>query len=54
LIGKISYAQKDLKKRKKEMKFSEVMPNLEAAKEFIEMNKIKPSMVVIIWEEKND
>jgi hypothetical protein len=33
-------------------KYSEVVKDLESAKEFCKVNKIKPTEVVILWEEE--
>lgn len=35
-------------------KFSEVLKDLQSAKEFCKMNKIDPTEIIILWEEELD
>jgi len=37
---------------KRKVKYSEVLKDISSAKEFIELNKIKPSEIIVLWYEE--
>lgn len=39
---------------KKYIKFSEILKDIDSAKKFCKLNKIKPTEIIVLWEEKVD
>lgn len=41
-----------MKSKKEIMRFAQVVDSLKSAKEFMEMNKINPNEIIIVWDEE--